>query len=95
MIPIFSKLLPKNINIESYIEFYKGQYLELNKDYKYYYDHYDKINRITITIQLKDELQLYTKKPPEKYNFKTLSQIQTLFMKSCLLESLKRTIEQK
>ena len=96
MISIFYDLVNEKkikLNIENYIEVYTDKYLSMNKGYQFYYDEYEKFKNISIELSLKDELESYKNERPEYYNFK--SKIQTFFMQSCLLESLKRVIEIK
>jgi superfamily II DNA or RNA helicase len=97
MISIFNDLIEnkkiKNININDYIETYKDTYLELDKSYDYYYEKYNNIKETIIEYSLDEEIKLYETKNPDFYDFK--SEINSLFTKSCLLESLKLVIHEK
>ena len=99
MISIFDDLIRnkeiKKIDIVDYIEFYKEKYLELNKKYEYYYDIYDTINNIQIKEKLDEEIKQYQTEDPKFFDFKKETPIDTLFMKSCLLESLQLVINEK
>ena len=91
MISIYNDLdYDERFDFDDHINKYTDKYLKMNKDYNYYYQQYDDINKIDIKTTLKTELEL---DKPEIYDFK--SEIKTHFIKSCLLESLKKVIKLK
>ena len=105
MISIFEDLVADKIieiDIENYVdsyylEFKKEYEIETDKDYyQFYYDKYSLIKKIEPSLSLIEEIELYRDKSvPDKYLFDSISSINTLFMKSCLLESLRRLVEIK
>ena len=98
MITLFYELKKdKNFNhdIDPIIEVYCKEYLEMNKNYDFYYDEYSTIQNLNIEKSLNEELKEYETTKPDNYSFESKNDIKTLFMKSCLLESLKKVIEIK
>ena len=99
MIDIFNKLIKDKklkIDINEYIINYSINFKNLKKDYNHYYDLYSEIDKKIITIPLNDEIISYEKKVPELYDFKNKTdQINSFFMKYCLLESIKNVIDEK
>lgn len=82
-------------DIDLWIEDYSKEYLKLNKDFDFYYEEYTRIQTTEIHKSLSDELSSYEITDPVKYTVGSKDKVSTLFMKSCLLESLKKVIERK
>ena len=105
MISIFEDLFIEKkikLDIEKYIDSYSAKYSGDRKNYSnsedfchYIYSEYSSIKRIEISINLTDEIESLLIEEPKEYSFDTPTSINTLFMKSCLLESLKRVINMK
>ena len=82
-------------DIDQFIETYSKEYLKLNKDFDFYYGEYTRIQNTDIHKSLSEELLEYETTDPVKYKIGSKDKIETLFMKSCLLKSLKKVIERK
>ena len=82
-------------DIDQMIETYTKEYLKLNKDFDFYYEEYTRIQTTEIHKSLSEELFDYETTDPVKYTVGSKDKVDTLFMKSCLLESLKKVIERK
>jgi superfamily II DNA or RNA helicase len=105
MISVFEDLVQENklkVDIDKYIDTYYKKYSKDKKNYQksedyydYIYSEYSIILKIEPSISLLEEIESLTIEEPTKYSFDTQTSINTLFMKCCLLESLKRVIEDK
>ena len=93
MLEIFEDNKDFKINTQEYIDNYVEEYLESEKEIEDLYDEYDKIKKKDIKININDELNEYKKNKPKLYNFDF--KIDRLFMKECLLESIKIVVEKK
>jgi len=104
MIIIFEEIFSENnikINIEEYIKFYldiffshKKKYDKIEKYHEYIFEEYTKIKKIEPELSRVEEYKLII----ENYNFEEYNfnyKIQSLFIKYCLLEALKRLMEQE
>ena len=82
-------------DIDQFIETYSFEYLKLNKNFNFYYEKYTSIQNTEIHKSLSEELSSYETTEPVKYDIQSTDKVDTLFMKSCLLESLKKVVEIK
>ena len=88
MISIFNDLKDNNsinFDINDYIDQYTEIYLNMNKDYEYYYKIYNDIKDLSIDILLKNELNDLIKNKPPLYDFK--SRINSYFLQAVLKKS--------
>lgn len=81
-------LKDKSLNTDRKINECYDYYLKRNLDYEKIYEYYDKISRIRPELD-KDDKNIFFKKNG------SLKRIETNFMKECLLESLKRLVNNK
>ena len=96
MISIFSDLEGINFPIDKHINHYTDLYLKKNKEYQYYYDEYSNIEKIQIKQSLRSEILNYQELDENSIDFHDLTkEINSHFIKSCLLESLKLVVEIK